>query len=108
MNSHGPRTARVCSAWSSSGDSAVRLATTKTFALSAMVGAYPEPDFLIRREVCVPLAQRAEGAPELALGDLVVERGVDVGHVQRLARRRQPLQLAGKNRQLAPERQRQP
>ena len=40
---------------------------------------------LVGREVRVPLAERAEGAPELALRVLVVERAVDVRH--RRARR---------------------
>ena len=39
VNSQGPWTVRTRSASSSSGDSAVRLATTKTLALSAMFAA---------------------------------------------------------------------
>src|SRR5918997_3854550 len=41
--------------------------------------------FLVRREVRVPLAERPERAPELPLGVLLVERAVDVGHVQGVA-----------------------
>src|SRR4051812_25723718 len=79
VNSASPSAARFLSASSSSGDSAVRLAITSTLALSATNRR------LVRREVLVPVAERPEGAPERSLGALVVERGVDVGHVQGLA-----------------------
>src|SRR5688572_33019861 len=44
---------------------------------------------LVRREVGVPAAERAERLPEGALGALVVERLVDVRHVQGVARGRE-------------------
>src|SRR3954466_6677478 len=49
----------------------------------------------IRREVAVPLAERPERLPERLLGRLVVERLVDVRHVEEVARRRELLDLAG-------------
>src|ERR1700742_133390 len=46
VNSQGPCTMRARSASSSSGEPAVRLATTKTRALSVMTPRYPVPDLL--------------------------------------------------------------
>ena len=53
---------------------------------------------LVRRQVRVPLAERPERRPERALGVVLVERLVDVRHVQRVDRRRQLLELAGRRR----------
>ena len=39
----------------------------------------------VGREVRVPVAERPERRPEVALRALVVERAVDVGHEQRVA-----------------------
>src|SRR5262249_24085731 len=88
-----PPCARCRRASSSSGDSAVRLATTSTFAITAPSLAWEEgyASGLIGRQVRVPLAERAECLPELALGALLVEGRVDVRHIQRLAARGQPL-----------------
>ena len=57
-----PLHGRVRSASSSSGDSAVRLATTRTLRLLGHA-CEVTPLRLVRREVRVPLAERAEGAP---------------------------------------------
>ena len=56
----------------------------------------------VRRQVRVPLAERAERAPEVLLGALLVERAVDVRHVQRVDRRRQPLDSPSAARAGAP------
>src|SRR2546423_6202418 len=89
-----PLAARALSASRSSGDSAVRLATTKTRAMHGNLTPTPNAQRLVGRQICVPVAERAERAPELALGRFVVQRGVDIGAVERLAARRQPLDLA--------------
>src|SRR3954463_8184682 len=88
VNSQSPSAARFLRASSSSGDSAVRFAITRTLAVSATRRR------LVRRVVRVPLAERAEGAPERAFGRLVVERCVDVRHVEGLAGGRELLDLA--------------
>ena len=49
---------------------------------------------LVGRLGLVPVADRAERRPEGPLGVLLVQRGVDVGHVERLDRRRPALHLA--------------
>ena len=99
VNRVAPARARSFRAASSSSDSAVRFATTRTCASvapcrSIACGLY----LLVRREVRVPLAERAERLPEAALGALVVERGVDVRHVQRVAARGELLDLARRRR----------
>src|SRR5215217_518415 len=48
---------------------------------------------LIGRKLRPPGAQRFERVPKFRLGGLLVQRLVDVGHVERLNRRREPLQL---------------
>src|ERR1039458_69593 len=45
----------------------------------------------VGRQILPPPAQHPERRPELALGRLLVERVVDVGHIQRLDRRRELL-----------------
>ena len=51
---------------------------------------------LVGRQVRVPLAEHPEGRPERALGGLLVERLVDVRHDERLDRRRERLDDAGR------------
>src|SRR4051794_4084799 len=86
---------RAFKASSSSGDSAVRLATTRMRAMARR---------LVRRQIRVPVAQRPKRAPELALGGLVVQGGVDVRAPQRLTRGRQPLDLTRLGVETAAER----
>src|SRR4029450_2744004 len=59
---------------------------------------------LVGREVGVPVAERTEGAPELALRLLVVERAVDVRHGEGLDRWREALELARLPLELAADR----
>src|SRR5215207_1231016 len=54
----------------------------------------PRWHYSVGRQVLVPIAERPERRPELALGFLGVERVVDVGDVERGDRRGQLLQLA--------------
>ena len=54
---------------------------------------------LVRRQLGVPVAERPERGPELALRRLGVERVVDVRHVEGVDRRRQLLDLARARRQ---------
>src|SRR5262245_46764660 len=60
---------------------------------------------LVRRQTVVPLAQHPERRPEPLLGVLGVERGVDVGHVQRVDGGREALHLALAGLDLVGERQ---
>src|ERR1700709_803631 len=48
----------------------------------------------VRRQVVVPDAERLEGAPEALLGAFLVERKVDVRHVERVDRRGEGLDLS--------------
>src|SRR5262249_938363 len=48
----------------------------------------------VGRKLSPPGAEQLEGVPEASLRDLLVERLVDVRHVERLDRRREPLELA--------------
>src|SRR3954453_11610194 len=104
VNSAAPWSPRAFRAARSSSDSAVWLATTRTFALSAIHSLlrswWSVPLRLVGRVVGVPVAQRPEGLPELALGLLVVERLVDVRYPERVAGGRQLLDLAGQRLQL--------
>src|SRR5918995_1288826 len=59
---------------------------------------------LVGRKIGVPLAERAEGRPELTLRLLVVQRAVDVRHGERFGRGREALYLARLPVELAPER----
>ena len=49
---------------------------------------------LVRRQLRPPRAERLERVPELRLLLLLVERGVDVGHDERVDRRREALQFS--------------
>src|SRR4051812_32361563 len=75
--------------------------TTTSFTDSTSFGPPPVLGFTpcgayrtsVGREVGPPLAERAEGRPEGALGLLLVERLVDVGHHQRVDRGGERLHL---------------
>src|SRR3954471_16382068 len=110
-NSEGPFSTRWTTASSNSSDAAVRLATTRTrdFSLTEtssstclLVEVTPAS---VRRQLRVPVAQHAERVPELALGVLLVERGVDVRHVQRVDRGRELLRRPGLGRHRSAQRQ---
>src|SRR4051794_9139671 len=106
VNSTCPWSARAFKAARSSSDSAVWLATTSTLAFSAIRSLLRSDArvarSLVGREVRVPVAERAEGGPEFALGVLVVERAVDVGYPEGVAGRGELLDLAGKRLEVRP------
>src|SRR4051794_1585470 len=100
VNSTDPWSPRAFKAARSSSDSAVWLATTSTFALSAIRSLLRLPRRLVRGVIRVPVPQRAERLPEVTLERLVVQRLVDVRHPEGVARGGQLLDLAGEGVEL--------